>query len=266
SHFITPRIFRILCPNIILTEGYEYGSFHFLEPSFLHNYTDSTVEQETPSITNELTPMFVGKTILTNNTDQEQTFSTNSFSKTITNSVTNSTTHGFKLGAKASAKFQIPLVGETGMELSTEYNFSDTSAKTNSESYTYTATPQNIKVPAHSSVEVIVNLNQVKSKGNVNLLTKAIGFVSARYDYSNYGHYSDFSLGDLAFRAPGKDFSTDMYNKNFAFLKGRGKYEASYGTDFSVTVKPINKNGISKRSVNESYTYKVTPEIKKIDN
>ncbi|MCY9568288.1 kelch repeat-containing protein, partial [Paenibacillus larvae subsp. larvae] len=25
------------------TEGYEYGSFHFLEPSFLHNYTDSTV-------------------------------------------------------------------------------------------------------------------------------------------------------------------------------------------------------------------------------
>ncbi|AHD07198.1 hypothetical protein ERIC2_c34680 [Paenibacillus larvae subsp. larvae DSM 25430] len=42
SHFITPRIFRILCPNIILTEGYEYGSFHFLEPSFLHNYTDST--------------------------------------------------------------------------------------------------------------------------------------------------------------------------------------------------------------------------------
>ncbi|AVG10733.1 DNA processing Smf single strand binding protein-like protein [Paenibacillus larvae subsp. larvae DSM 25430] len=33
-----------MCPNIILTEGYEYGSFHFLEPSFLHNYTDSTVE------------------------------------------------------------------------------------------------------------------------------------------------------------------------------------------------------------------------------
>ncbi|MFU2103651.1 hypothetical protein, partial [Paenibacillus larvae] len=25
------------------TEGYEYGSFHFLEPSFLHNYTDSTL-------------------------------------------------------------------------------------------------------------------------------------------------------------------------------------------------------------------------------
>ncbi|AVF25895.1 transposase [Paenibacillus larvae subsp. larvae] len=32
-----------MCPNIILTEGYEYGSFHFLEPSFLHNYTDSTL-------------------------------------------------------------------------------------------------------------------------------------------------------------------------------------------------------------------------------
>ncbi|MCY9772860.1 restriction endonuclease subunit S, partial [Paenibacillus larvae] len=43
SHFITPYIFRFFFPNIFLTEGYEYGSFHFLEPSFLHNYTDSTV-------------------------------------------------------------------------------------------------------------------------------------------------------------------------------------------------------------------------------
>ncbi|MEV3122657.1 hypothetical protein ABNC11_14695, partial [Paenibacillus larvae] len=28
-------------------EGYEYGSFHFLEPSFLHNYTDSTSKVST---------------------------------------------------------------------------------------------------------------------------------------------------------------------------------------------------------------------------
>ncbi|MEV2902714.1 molybdopterin-binding protein, partial [Paenibacillus larvae] len=27
-------------------EGYEYGSFHFLEPSFLHNYTDSTYREK----------------------------------------------------------------------------------------------------------------------------------------------------------------------------------------------------------------------------
>ncbi|MEV3554140.1 hypothetical protein ABNC92_20605, partial [Paenibacillus larvae] len=29
--------------------GYEYGSFHFLEPSFLHNYTDSTFLKWTDS-------------------------------------------------------------------------------------------------------------------------------------------------------------------------------------------------------------------------
>ncbi|MEV2283218.1 hypothetical protein ABNF31_19965, partial [Paenibacillus larvae] len=28
--------------------GYEYGSFHFLEPSFLHNYTDSTEQTYIP--------------------------------------------------------------------------------------------------------------------------------------------------------------------------------------------------------------------------
>ncbi|MEV2911364.1 YhgE/Pip domain-containing protein, partial [Paenibacillus larvae] len=31
--------------------GYEYGSFHFLEPSFLHNYTDSTAMGATKQVT-----------------------------------------------------------------------------------------------------------------------------------------------------------------------------------------------------------------------
>ncbi|MEV2481625.1 hypothetical protein ABNC34_12945, partial [Paenibacillus larvae] len=43
--------------------GYEYGSFHFLEPSFLHNYTDSTIsfdpiETKYISFINFLSPIF----------------------------------------------------------------------------------------------------------------------------------------------------------------------------------------------------------------
>ncbi|MEV2805856.1 ETX/MTX2 family pore-forming toxin [Paenibacillus larvae] len=222
-----------------------------------------SVEQDGSPKFNELTPIFVGKTILTNNTDQEQTLSTNSFTKTIQNSVTNSTTHGFKLGTKATAKFQIPLVGETGMELSTEYNFSDTSSKTNSISYAYTASPQNIKVPAHSSVEVIVNLNQAKAKGDVKLLSKISSSANATFYYSSGEVYR--LRGNLVYfanHAPDRRLSPNL--DGTANLIGTGKYEVDYGTDFSVTVKPVSKNRISKRSVDEGYTYKVTPEIKKI--
>ena len=149
------------------------------------NYDQFSVEAVGSPIISNSTNIFVGKTTLTNDSPQEQTLSTNSFSKMISNSITNSTTHGFKFGTKASAKFQIPFVGETGIELSTEYNFSDTSSKTNTESYTYTATPQNIKVPAHTSYEVIVSLDTVKAKGNVKLLSKMSGRDRGNIVYSN---------------------------------------------------------------------------------
>ncbi|MEV3797946.1 hypothetical protein ABNF52_19725, partial [Paenibacillus larvae] len=44
-------------------EGYEYGSFHFLEPSFLHNYTDSTWEEWTQK--RILAPLGMQNTYLT---------------------------------------------------------------------------------------------------------------------------------------------------------------------------------------------------------
>ncbi|MEV2828144.1 hypothetical protein ABNE52_19815, partial [Paenibacillus larvae] len=46
-------------------EGYEYGSFHFLEPSFLHNYTDSTaVNFSTKDITIRDTVSVIGFVIV----------------------------------------------------------------------------------------------------------------------------------------------------------------------------------------------------------
>ncbi len=47
-------------------------------------------------------------------------------------------------------------------------------------------------------------------------------------------------------------------------LMGFGECEATYGTEFSVTVRPVDKHGISikKRDVADgSYTYKIKPEI-----
>lgn len=253
----------IIGKNLGVAGSYQ-GVFLPMYPEI--NYEHFSVEADgSPTITNS-TNIFVGKTTLTNNSDQEQTLSTNSFSKMISNSVSHSTTHGFKFGTKASAKFNIPFVGETGIELSAEYNFSDTSSQTNTESFTYTASPQNIKVPAHSSVEVLVNLNTVKANGNVKLLAKMSGTGMGQIVYfdPDVSYSYNMSLNEIAKRASIyenlQNLTANPDGKTINLL-GDGKYEAEYGTEFSVTVKPIDKNG---KSINEGYTYNVTPEITNI--
>ncbi len=242
--------------------------YHWLGYKDVEYHQFSVEADGSPIITNS-TNIFVGKTTLTNNTDQEQTLSTNSFSKAIANSVTNSTTHGFKFGTKASAKFKVPFVGETTFELSAEYNFSDTSSQTNSETYTYIASPQNIKVPAHSSVEVTVNLDTVKAKGDVKLFAKMSGEDHGNFVYDSLtGGNSTAYIYALTFNqiveraskyAQLQNISANPDGKTVNII-GSGKYEANYGTEFTVTVRPVDKNG---KSVNEGYTYKVQPEITK---
>lgn len=224
------------------------------------DYRQFSVEADGSPIITDSENIFVGKTTLNNDTDQEQTLSTNSFSKAISNSITNSTTNGFKFGVKASAKFKIPFVGETGLELSTEYNFSDTSSKTSSESYTYTATPQNIKVPAHSSVEVIVNLNTVKAKGDVSLLTKMASNFFTNIIYGSKAYVVNSNLNEMVRNSPELPYIKANSDGQTVNLIGSGTYEAEYGTEFTVTVRPVDKNG---RSMNEGYSYKITPEITK---
>ncbi|EXY06091.1 ETX/MTX2 family pore-forming toxin [Bacillus cereus] len=217
----------------------------------------NTVEADGSPIVTNSDSIFVGTTTLSNNTDQEQTLSTNSFSKLVSNSVTSTTTHGFKLGEKATAKFSIPLVSEASVEVSAEYNFSHADGHTDTTSYTYTASPQNIKVPAHSAVEVIVKLNTVQAKGNVNLFTKLSGteiFNVIPFNKIIVAASKYQSLANVSANSDGQTIN----------LKGTGTYEAKYGTEFLVTVRPVDKKGNRfKRSTNQEYTYKVNPEIKR---
>lgn len=225
----------------------------------------SVVSDGSPTVSDSGS-LFVGKNTLTNTSNQEQTLSTSTFSHSITNTVASATTHGFKLGYKASAKFKVPFVGETGMELNAEYNFSSTNTETNSTNYTYTAPAQNIKVPAHSSVEVVVKLDKAKQKGNVQLLTKMSGI----------GYYRHSSIGtpgggagtadsfyNIVSRASKiekqEDVSANPDGKTINII-GFGNYEAEYGTEFSVTVTPVDKKG---NYTGNQQTYHVKPEIKR---
>ncbi|MFC9542889.1 ETX/MTX2 family pore-forming toxin [Lysinibacillus sp. NPDC056959] len=214
--------------------------------------------------------VYVGRETLTNNTDMEQTLTTQSFTKSLSTTVTSSTTHGFLFGVKATAKFNIPFVGETGIEMSTEYNFSDTSSYEDSESYTYIVSPQNIRVPAHSSVEVIVILNTAKMNGDVKLLANASGTVTAKpyYTFPQYpnidlwAHIDNMKLNEIAGMVSQENLKNISPNSDGETINliGSGKYEAKYGTTSSVTVNPVNTKG---KVADKGYTYNVNPEIVK---
>ncbi|MED3687232.1 ETX/MTX2 family pore-forming toxin, partial [Bacillus thuringiensis] len=165
-------------------------------------------------------------------------------------------------------------IGKLSTEVSLEYNFSDTNSKTKSEMYAYTATPQNIRVPANSSVEVVVMLNKVKAQGKVNLFSR----ISGSYDpFINHSYYpaSGEKYGK-AYIHQDNYGQTVRYAKNFTELpylsvnsddsvniKGKGTYEAEVGTEFSVTVNPIKNQ--KSRSVDGGYTFKVKPQIQKLE-
>ncbi|XLP25522.1 ETX/MTX2 family pore-forming toxin (plasmid) [Bacillus toyonensis] len=232
-------------------------------PKIYNSYVEA---DGSPTITDSKS-LFVGKSILTNNSNKEQTLTTNQFSKTFESSVTNSTTHGFNLGVSTSASFGIPLIGETNVQISTEYNFSNTVEKRKAESYTYTASPQNIVVPANSSVEVLVSLNTSKISGNVNLLTHVDGTLYFNTNPNNPGSMRVMGLKPFLSSFGSIDKNIKPHPQNGAYVIGKGKYSAEYGSDFSVTVSPINKPNVAStklsESANEGYTYTVKPEVKK---
>lgn len=239
---------------------------------FTTKFHYNSVTADGSPIIKDSSSMFIGKTTLTNNSDKEQTLSTNSFTKTISHSVTTSTTNGFKTGFKSSGEISMP-IGKMSMEVSLEYNFSNTNSQTKSEQYAYTATPQNIKVPANSSVEVVVMLNKVKAEGNVNLLSR----ISGKFDpFINHSYYpAPGEKSGKAYVHTANYGETVKYAKYFAKLPclsvnsddsvnlmGKGTYEAEVGTEFSVTVNPINQKN---RSTGEGYSFKVKPKIQKVE-
>lgn len=250
---------------------YEYDSYFkvFSKPGeyishtsgFDLNYNKVWIEADGSPIFTDTENIYVGRSTLTNDFSIEQTLATQSFSKTISLSTTTSMTNGIKLGEKISAKFKIPLVAEATSEASIQYDFSKTDTQTNGESITYTVPSQNIKVPANSSAEVIVYLKTGKAKGNVNLVANMSGMFHTRFIYANANTNSGTSsdLSYLVKNSP-KIPNLEACSDESVNIISSGKYEAEYGTSFSVTVRPIDNKG---RAINQGYTFEVTPQISK---
>ncbi|MED3183855.1 ETX/MTX2 family pore-forming toxin [Bacillus thuringiensis] len=123
--------------------------------------------------------------------------------------------------------------------------------------YKYIATPQLIKVPAHSVVEVLVTFDTVKAHGDVKLLAKMAGRDMGHFVYYDVDNRKDKSYKyDLTFHQIVDNTSKSIELENVSAnldgkkmnLIGFGEYEATSGTEFSVTVRPVDKhrNSIKK--------------------
>lgn len=220
--------------------------------------------------------LYVGITNLSHSGGtSEQILYSQSFSKSITETLTTSTTHGAKVGAKAGAKFKVPLVAEANGELSAEYNFANVGTSSSTQTITYTAPSQPVKLQPGESARVTTHLKTIQSAGKVKL--RAVYKGNLEIDYKDLsGEPQQISSGmgqwirfmhylhndpELFKEYLGFTFK----NEDEAYQYGYGTYSATYGTKFDVKVdifKNTNKKKLHYTTTpNRSYSYEVTPEI-----
>ena len=243
-------------------------------------FTDTTAVPDGDPVTSMADTWYIGSTTLNNDSDVDQTLSTQSFSQQISEALSTSVTKGLSTTASVSAKFSLPGEEETA-SLSQTVSFNETATKTSTSTQTYTAPPQSIKVPAHTSAKVTVVLQKVNATGKMSL-------------HTNIGGSGDYSV---AYHKPGQDGTlyndlknvalydllgpTDCYGRakldppalpasftrneatHTVDFDGAGTYTATYGTDMQVDVKFTSNSSKTALGAPSPYHYTITPEHKK---
>lgn len=223
-------------------------------------FKDAEVTQNgDPTIQNE-EKLFVGNNELKNDLDLEQTMTTSSFSKSFATTTSNTVTNGYQVGASVKAGFSIPLIGSSKLTLSTQYHFSTAQTNTETETTTYTASPQNIKVPPHTIAKVTVSLDTLTIRGNVKIsgtgfgtLRKVnIGTLALGSDGSFTTKYNNYDIPCAEFLKYQPNDGTPIINNGDEtfYLDGTRTYEAAYGSKFVVDVQLVDtrSNEVVKQS------------------
>ena len=96
--------------------------------------TNPTVEAAgTPTVT-QVEPVYIGRTVFTNNsTTGQTTLATQAYEQMVTNEVSATTTHSVGVSVTASGGFQVPVVGQLGVSLTASYDFSQSNTNTDSK-------------------------------------------------------------------------------------------------------------------------------------
>ncbi|MGX5625246.1 ETX/MTX2 family pore-forming toxin [Bacillus cereus] len=266
--------------DLIGTTPHNLSNLHFnflyyKEPSYSVDLIKKNEEKPSSSV-------YMGTTNLSHSGGtSEQTLYSQAFSKTVTSSVTTTITHGAKVGAKAGAKLQVPLVGETAVELNAEYNFAKAGSETSTENVTYTVPSQPVKLQVGESAKVTANLRMAKASGEVRLRTTYTGEIQSNFFVNTpNGPMQDSDITGLGeWMKTLLDFNEDLKNYwdfsptyvSVAYQDGKGTYNATYGAVLDIHVEIFDgSNKVRKKRDADSkpirsYSYQVNPEIVKKD-
>ncbi|MGC9299167.1 ETX/MTX2 family pore-forming toxin [Bacillus cereus] len=208
---------------------------------------------------NDLQPQYIGENEFRNTTDQEQTFTTASYSQAVTNSVSSTVIQGFKATSTTSL-LKIPILLPEGINLNAEFNSASNTTTTNTTTETLTAPPQNIKVPAGRTYKVEVNLLKKKFTGDIDFHGKGTDVksnlkVCATYygpgfprptKYPSYTYSTADMWRGLTTEQKKQITGVNFNNNKDLTIDGTTKVEGIYGSNLEVVVYDITNKNIPK--------------------
>ncbi|KMT61920.1 ETX/MTX2 family pore-forming toxin [Paenilisteria newyorkensis] len=168
---------------------------------------------------NDVAPIYIGENVFHNKSTEDQTFSTASYTKSISETTSVTTTKGFSIGGSGKL-FSIPIILAEGLSANAQFDSSKAEATTNSVVKTLIAPPQQVKVPAHKTYIAVVNLEQKNFKGALSY--KAVGS-NMRTNISATGMWVSWTgVPDLK-RYTFNNKTGDLWNKISASEKNKVK-------------------------------------------
>lgn len=188
----------------LINDGSDSANFKdgdiFISPDVAVSANDSVLSMVTYDMSNstiESLPAVALTSTVFNNTDVNQTSTSQSYSKTVSQSVTTATTYGWSeaIGLKlawAKAPWTVEVSGTV------THNLSTTDSITTSQSETLTVPSQSIILPPHSCAVVITSASNEKISGTTNVSMQANPYATVNVELIDaYGNVKLFKLEKL---------------------------------------------------------------------
>ncbi|MDB7101453.1 ETX/MTX2 family pore-forming toxin [Enterococcus mundtii] len=185
----------------------------------------------------------VNTSVFHNSTNQNQTFTTPSYSETYTDSTTTSTTQSAGVSTSTSTEIRVPMFGSATMGVELSYNFSTTTSHTREVKKSWTVPGQAINVRPGHTVEVNWVFYTGEATGSVNLEQQIRADIPYKKDAA--GRIHTYGLGTVV---GDRQVLSDSYwnryisesrnnwkqvNANVAGRRiGGGTYRVDYGSGF----------------------------------
>mgnify|MGYP004521917059 CR=1 FL=1 len=243
-----------------------------LDSDLMNDYTCLLTDTNTtlngnPTLIDSRT-IYVGRSILRNNSSVDQKLKTDGFEHLESFSTTSKIVNGFNIGINTTSTFSFNILlseVKTSVSVDLKYNFSQENSSTSTVTKKITIPSQEILVPANSAIEVVAYFTKGTAKGTVTM-----DAVFRGYDYLKYSFYRGTTgpidghlLTNIGFAA--KDTPTDELTKlGFAveqnegdkspslIARATGEYTCDVANEYIVSITPItntNSRDTSKTQV-----------------